>query len=237
MYLEGTSIVIKYRTYSEKYFIVSIFSSEKGLINSLVYRSKSAMPQPGDIVKFSLKARLETHLGRMQLEIKKSNSALQFTDSLRVYAIQSLLEILHTTLPEHHPYPTLWNKVTDTFKNFYTIEDCLKSYCLFELFLLEELGFGLTLDICAVTGTSQNLKYVSPKTGRAVCESAAQPYITKLLKLPSFLVDMHAQPTKDDIINSLSLTGHFLQNHLLANQRLPHARNELIRVVLKNLDN
>lgn len=234
MYAEDIGIVIKYRSYSEKYFIVSVFSNEKGKLNGLVYRSKSSMAQPGDIVNFSLKARLETHLGRMNLEIKKSNSSLQFIDSLRVYAIQSLLEILYITLPEHHPYPNLWQKTVDTFQNFYTVQDCLKAYCLYELFLLEELGFGLSLDVCAVTGKTENLTYVSPKTGRAVCETEAQPYIKKLLKLPIFLIDQNYQPTKEDILKALALTGHFMKNHLVPNQKLPNARHELIQTIFKN---
>jgi DNA repair protein RecO (recombination protein O) len=234
MHLEDIGIVLKYRPYSEKYFIVSIFSNQKGMLNSLVYRSKNALPQPGDVVNISLKARLETHLGRVTLEINQSNSALQFLDKFRVYAIQSLLEILYITLPEHHPYSNLWQNTVEIFQKFYNLENCLKAYCLFEVYLLEELGFGLSLNTCAVTGTAQNLAYVSPKTGRAVCTTAAQPYITKLLKLPSFLIDQNAQFTKEDIVKALELTAHFFNNHLLQNKKLPAARSELIQNIMKN---
>jgi DNA repair protein RecO (recombination protein O) len=234
MIIEDTAIVIKYRTYSEKYFIVSVFSNATGRINGLTYRSKTAMPQPGDIVKFALKARLETHLGRISLEIHKSNSALQFTDSMRVYAMQSMFEILYMALPENHPYPILWEKVTQTIQNFYNINDALKAYCLFELSLLEELGFGLNLSCCAVTGTTQNLSHVSPKTGRAVCTDSAKPYINKLLKLPSFFLDHNADCTNEDMFTALTLTAHFIQNHLLPNKPLPTSRSEIIKKLLKN---
>lgn len=234
MIIEDTAIVIKYRTYSEKYFIVSVFSNTTGRINGLTYRSKTALPQPGDIVKFSLKARLETHLGRMRLEIQKSNSALQFTDSLRVYTMQSMLEILYMALPENHPYTSLWGKVTQTIQNFYNADNALKAYCFFELFLLEELGFGLNLSCCAVTGTTQNLSHVSPKTGRAVCTDAAAPYINKLLKLPSFFLNHNADFTNEDMLAALTLTAYFIQTHLLPNKSLPTSRSELIKKLLKN---
>lgn len=234
MIIEGTAIVIKYRTYSEKYFIVSVFSHSVGRLNGLTYRSKTALPQPGDIVNFSLKARLETHLGRISLEIQKSNSALQFIDSLRVYTMQSMLEILYMALPENHPYPSLWDTATQTIQNFYNIDDALKAYCLFELSLLEELGFGLNLSCCAVTGTTQNLSHVSPKTGRAVCTDSATPYINKLLKLPGFFLNHHEKCTNEDMLAALTLTAHFIQNHLLPNKSLPTARSELIKKLLKN---
>ena len=38
----------------------------------------------------------------------------------------------------------------------------------FEAGLLEDLGFGLDLSRCAVTGTMDDLVWVSPRTGRAV---------------------------------------------------------------------
>ena len=43
-----------------------------------------------------------------------------------------------------------------------------ETYVRFELLLLQELGFALDLDRCAVTGATDDLAYVSPRTGRAV---------------------------------------------------------------------
>ena len=58
----------------------------------------------------------------------------------------------------------------------------------FEMHLLNELGFGLELDACAVTGTHEELIYVSPKSGRAVSRQAGAPWRDKLLRLPAFLM-------------------------------------------------
>ena len=54
-------------------------------------------------------------------------------------------------------------------------------YVRLELGLLQELGFGLDLEKCAATGATEDLAYVSPKTGRAVSRAAAGPYKEKLL--------------------------------------------------------
>jgi DNA repair protein RecO (recombination protein O) len=59
-------------------------------------------------------------------------------------------------------------------------------YVRLELGLLQELGFGLDLDKCAATGATEDLAYVSPKTGRAV--SRAAPALQgEADRLPAFL--------------------------------------------------
>ena len=58
----------------------------------------------------------------------------------------------------------------------------------FELVVLRELGFGLDLDRCAVTGRADSLAYVSPKTGRAVSLEAGHAYRDRILALPPFLL-------------------------------------------------
>ena len=49
----------------------------------------------------------------------------------------------------------------------------------FELHMLSELGFGLELDSCAVTGTCDELIYVSPKSGRAVSRQAGVRHLMR----------------------------------------------------------
>src|SRR6476661_4353526 len=51
----------------------------------------------------------------------------------------------------------------------------------FELAMLAELGFGLALENCAVTGETTDLIYVSPKSGGAVSRGAGEPWRDRLL--------------------------------------------------------
>ncbi len=55
--------------------------------------------------------------------------------------------------------------------------------------LLTELGYGLDLSACAVTGAADSLRFVSPRTGRAVSAAAAGTWAQRLLPLPAFLRD------------------------------------------------
>lgn len=226
---EDSGIVLKYRSYSEKQLIASVFTQQRGRVDGMVTRTKSAMPQPGDVVSVNQKARLEQHLGTLKLETKQSHSSLQFCDATRVYALKTMLEMLGVLLPEHHPYQNLWNKVNETLQLFYQPTEAIKAYCLFEVLLIEELGFGLSLDSCAVTGTTKNLTHVSPKTGCAVCYETALPYIDKLLTLPEFLINKNCEAEEADFVNALLLTGHFLVHHASHHKSLPTARQELLQ--------
>ncbi len=79
--------------------------------------------------------------------------------------------------------------------------------------LLDELGFGLDISSCALTGETYGLTHVSPKTGRAVTSAAAGKYLDKLFVLPTFFATPHNAPN-DEILGALNLTGHFLQRHI-----------------------
>jgi DNA repair protein RecO (recombination protein O) len=94
--------------------------------------------------------------------------------------------------------------------------------------LLAALGFGLDLGRCAVTGVTEDLAFVSPRSGRAVSRMAGEPYRDKLLPLPGFLwCDVAAD--RPDIAAGLVLTRYFLLHHLLQphGRQLPEARERL----------
>jgi DNA repair protein RecO (recombination protein O) len=99
-------------------------------------------------------------------------------------------------------------------------------YVRFEAGLLQELGFALDFSRCAATGTTDDLVYVSPKSGRAVSRAAGEPYADRLLPLPPFLLSAQGGLRPGDIGDGLLLTGHFLESFVFAamNRPLPPAR-------------
>jgi DNA repair protein RecO (recombination protein O) len=86
------------------------------------------------------------------------------------------------------------------------------------MLLLAEMGFGLDLSRCAASGTTEDLIWVSPKSGMAVSRAAGEPYADKLLALPTFIVE-GGSADWDDIFAGLRLTGHFLERDLLEGRR------------------
>jgi DNA repair protein RecO (recombination protein O) len=99
----------------------------------------------------------------------------------------------------------------------------------YELLVLAELGYGLDLDRCAVSGGNDDLVAVSPRSGRAVSAAEAEPYAGKLLPLPGF-VRAGGTASWPDILNGLELTGHFLLRDVLTDRSAPvaEARSRLV---------
>ena len=103
-------------------------------------------------------------------------------------------------------------------------------YVRWECRCLAELGFGLDLSVCAATGARENLRYVSPRSGRAVSAAAGAPLAEKLLRLPDFLASEGAPTGAADIRAGLELTQYFLERHVLSphGRRVPAARLRLL---------
>jgi DNA repair protein RecO (recombination protein O) len=99
-----------------------------------------------------------------------------------------------------------------------------------ELGLLAELGFGLTLDRCASTGARENLIYVSPRSACAVSAEAGEPYKEKLLPLPAFLRGASNGASREEAIAALTTTGYFIETRILhlSDKTLPDARRRLV---------
>jgi DNA repair protein RecO (recombination protein O) len=92
----------------------------------------------------------------------------------------------------------------------------LGEYVRLELALLELAGFGLDLNSCAATGGTEQLSYVSPKSGRAVSQVAGQPYHDRMLTLPEFIKDAeHSPESLEQVGQGIALTGYFLETRLL----------------------
>ena len=232
-----TALILSTRAYGEHALFVRVFSREQGVYSGMVRLSKKARAgvQPGNVVEAHWSARLEDQLGSLRVEPAKAFSALIIQDGAKLNAMNAALSLIVAAMPERDPHPSLYVSLL----NFLSVltrgqpEDWLKTYVLLEMELLKELGFGLDLTTCAATGVHENLIYVSPKSGRAVCESAGKIYHDKLLPLPAFLSSGSGDSAATDIFGGLRLTGYFLEKHLLEYSRhgLPQARERLLSLV------
>jgi DNA repair protein RecO (recombination protein O) len=123
-------------------------------------------------------------------------------------------------------------RVVDDFFEHINEANWLVYYSFFEFYLLDFLGVGLDINECAVTGQRTNLRYVSPKTGRAVCAEAGAPYKDRLFAYPQYIAEKNYRPQRKEIANVLAMTGNFLQKNFLAqhNLQLPENRVTLLNV-------
>lgn len=225
-------IVLRVRPTGESAAVVDLMTAahgrHAGLVRSARSRRMQPVLQPGNTVDCVWRARLDEQLGLYRIEPLVSRAAALMESAVASFAAATLTAHM-ARLPERDPHPAL-------YQLFALVMDHVSDPALagpllvrFELAFLEEQGFGLDLVRCAVTGAEEGLTHVSPRTGRAVCRQAAEPWLDRLLPLPRFLTDsgMNRPPDADDVAEGLRLTGHFLRLHMAGerDEGLPEARS------------
>mgnify|MGYP001545941888 CR=1 FL=1 len=212
-------IIIGTRRHGETSLIVELMTPAHGRHLGLVRggRSRRLQPvlQPGNSVTATWRARLHEHLGTYALDATVQRASRLIEGPSGLYGIQALAALLRL-IPERDSHPELYEAL-EAILDF--LDDPLVAGGLivrFELRLLDDLGFGLDLERCAATGVSDDLIYVSPKSGRAVCRAAGLSYKDKLLALPDFLLQSPtiAPHSPEELANAFRLTGYFLARHV-----------------------
>ncbi|MDX1974969.1 MAG: DNA repair protein RecO [Rickettsiales bacterium] len=229
-------ILLSTRKYGENSAIARIFTQEHGVhagvIKSIHSKAKRGLLQTGNGVSVNWQARLSEQLGIFSCELMHPNAALLMDRPQALSALTSSCALLEISLPERHPYKMLYQQFEQLLQAMSHDEHWLVDYIHFELQLLAETGFGLDLSECAATGVSENLVYISPKSGRAVSQAAGQPYHDKMLPLPAFLREKTPknQVNRAEILAGLMVTGYFLRAWLMEAQgkSLPTARARFV---------
>ncbi len=169
-------LIIGVRRHGETSAIVELFTSERGRHTGLVRGGRSRKMQPllqlGNSVHAHWHSRLDEHLGTYNLEMSRSRAALLMESPTSLHGLQWLCQLLRLS-SEREPHPVLYQTALIVAEHLSDAATCGALMARFELGFLSELGFGLALEECAVTGSNQALNFVSPKTGRAVCDEAA----------------------------------------------------------------
>ena len=227
------AIVVAARPFGETAVVAEVFTREHGRIAGMVHggRSRRLRPllQPGNHVDVRWRARLDEQLGSLTLEPRKLHAADVLDQPRALLALLAMTGLLRL-LAEREPHPRLYEVALFVLAFIDDPKAWPPVYARFELALLDELGFGLDLAACAVSGATQDLAYVSPRTGRAVSRREGEPYAAKLLRLPPFLAGGLVDQLSDaDIADALALSGHFLSARVLTPHDLamPSARQRL----------
>ncbi len=229
-----SAIVLSARRHGETSSLVMLLTERHGRHAGLVRggqgRRARGIYQAGNRVSAVWRARLEEHLGNYACELVHAAAAGLLDDALRLAALSSACSVVEAALPERHPYTNLYGEFLGLADDIENGAAWAESYARFELMLLAELGFGLDLSACAVSGETTDLIYVSPRSGRAVSAEAGTQWRKKLLPLPAFLIrpEPAEPPTAEELRAALNLTGWFLTGHVFAGAKLPPARERFI---------
>ena len=236
MRFTAPAIVVALRPHGEVGAVVRLMTAEHGLQAAYVRGARGRRMRPvllaGNVVEASLAARTEGQLAQATVELVHSRAPL-LSEPLPAMAIDWACALTATVLPEGQPYPRLFAALDGLLAAIEAAPAASgwgAALVRFELLLLAELGFGLDLERCAVSGDDEDLIAVSPRSGRAVSASEAEPYLGKLLPLPRFIRE-GGQAGWDDILDGLGLSGHFLMRDLITDRAAPvgAARERLIQ--------
>jgi DNA repair protein RecO (recombination protein O) len=227
---EDEAFVLAARAHGETGALVEFLTEGRGRVAAHVAggASRRLKPflQPGARVTLAFRARTTDQLGQANLEPVGEGPSALFDDPAALAGLAAAASLAAGALPEREPHPGAFYAF-EAFVAALAATDLWPAvYVRFEAGLLEELGFGLDLTRCAATGATDDLLWVSPRTGRAVSREAGAPFAEKLFDLPPFLMGAQSGLVAGDVEKGLRITGHFLEKCVFdpLNKPLPPPR-------------
>lgn len=250
---DAPAIVLDVRPYAEGDALATVMTeahgAHRGLARGGASRAQAGVWQPGNLAQVRWVARLSDQLGSFTAELIHPAAALAMDDPLALALLTAACAVAAGALADREPHARVFAGLLGLIARLGGASGAstaqLAALVRWEAGLLAELGYGLDIAACAVTGATENLAYVSPRTGRAVSAAAAGIWKERLLPLPGFLAPEAAprageesggspQPAPAggsgasfaDCRDGLALTGHFLARDAfgLHHKPLPQAR-------------
>lgn len=232
---QDDAIILGAKPFGESKAIAEVFARTHGRYGGVVHGGlgKAMRPvlQTGNLVRVGWKARLSEQLGFYSpLELVEPTASKLLDNPLGLAGLTSAIALIRTTTAERQAYPALYDALALLIETLSQEDVWPALYARFEIGLLAEVGYGLDLSRCALTGATDDLVFVSPRTGRAASAEAGAPFAEKLLRLPAFLTLPDAAVEEGDVADSLALSGYFLERRVYdqRGEGLPEARRRLI---------
>ena len=192
MKLESEGILISLRPFDEHNAVASVFTLDYGIISGMMRGALSGAknkPLVGQVGMVSWNARLDSALGVFHWESERNLAAPIMMNPKTLGFMNAVFDLSLNLLPEREAYLNLYNETLNALRKFALDPDSAPDvYLSWEVCFLRELGYALNLTRCSGCGKTENLNYLSPRTGRAVCDDCAAPYVNRLYKLPLSLL-------------------------------------------------
>ena len=230
-------LLLSVNPHGEKSAIIQVLTRTKGLhagiIQNAFSRKMSSTLQPSSQLHLNWSSRLEEHLGSYKLDLLKTRADIFLGNKLALDVFNSLSSLCISILAERDPMPDFYKITVKFLDQIVNQKKWEFLYLDWELDLLTSIGYGLDLKKCVATGTTDNLFYISPKSGKAVCKEKGLKYDKKLLRFPDILRDKEKDNefSRLELVAGLSVTGFFLKKWItysLQNKQTMKIRQRLI---------
>ncbi|MCC6006486.1 MAG: DNA repair protein RecO [Rhodobacteraceae bacterium] len=230
---QDRGILLGVRKHGESAAILSVLTAARGLHAGVLpggaSRARAPELQPGNELSLEWRARLDEHIGTFRTEPARVRAGLMASRG-GLLGLNAVCALLLRALPERVPQPEIWASTSALLDRMEGAEGWAADYLRWEMGLLDQMGYGLDLHSCALSGATEGLVWVSPRSGRAVSAAAAGDWATRLLPLPGFLLEGGAADGTA-AADAARLTGHFLARAFAAGPgapEMPEARARLV---------
>ena len=187
MKLESDGILIDIRPMNERDSIARIFSRDYGVMvgmmrGAVVAKKNRALV--GQVGMVAWNARLDSQLGVFHWDAVRNMAAAIMADMGRLSMMNAAFGLICALVPERERNDALYDATVELLGALGGGADAAHAYLRWELALLRDIGYAPDLSSCAGCGATGELKYLSPRTCRAVCAKCGAPYADRLYKLP-----------------------------------------------------
>ena len=221
---EAPAIILDVRPFGEGDAVATVMTEEhgahRGLARGGASRGRAGLWQPGNLAQVRWVGRLADQLGSFSAELIHPAAALAMDDALQLAMLSAACALAEGALPEREAHPRVFGGLLTLIAGLAEGAALLARLIRWEVLVLADLGYGLDLSACAVTGATEGLVYVSPKSGRALSMEGAGTWAPRMFPLPALLLD-ESEGDPGQWREGLRLTGHFLARDVFGLRHLP----------------
>lgn len=238
MQFSDEGYIINMRRHGENSLILTVLTKNNGkltgYVKNCIHKKNLATFQLGNSISLNAYSRLEENMLSLHVELLRAHAVNFMNSPAKISALSSLCELCNSCLPEKENIEGFYT-IVGNFFNVIHEDNWVTHYSYFEFYLLKYLGVGLDLSSCSATGSRENLLYISPKTGKAVCAEAGHPYRDRLYAYPQYIVDKNYHPHTQEVADLLKMTEFFLNKNFfqLHGLKFPENRVNLRDKLLK----
>ena len=211
---EDEGFLLAKRKFRENANIINVFTKNYGKVSGIVYGGNSRKVknflQIGNKIYINHKSKNDKQIGYFQTEIIDPISPKYFDDKKKMCSISSITAMLNILLPEMQKNLRIFNSLDD-FLNKLDEKNWIQHYIVWEIYLIQELGFGIDYDKLKLKKNGKFQNFVVDGTGYEV---------------PLFVFDKLGDVSDTDIKKGLAFTRKLIMNKffLINNIQFPKSR-------------
>ncbi len=220
MQWEDEGFIISKKKFRESAIILEVFTNKFGKVSGIVYGGTSRKIknylQIVNKIFIVYNSKSDNRIGYFKTELIEAVSPKYFSDKKKILCLNSLSSILKIVLPENQSYKKIYDSL-NVFVNRLNEKDWLNTYLLWEMNLVNDLGFGFHIDPNKISN------HISKKNYNIKIDNIDY-------KIPSFLISKNFENiTSHEIRDALNFFRNLMENKFFNpnNIKFPYSRKLL----------